>query len=117
MVDVRETGDALLVQAELPGLTVDDVDVRVENGVLTISGEKKQELEQDSEDSGYRLVERCYGRFERSFRLPRSVDAEKVKAEFANAVLTVTFPKAEEAKPRRIEVKVTNGKKARIGSK
>jgi HSP20 family protein len=117
VVDVRETADALLVQAELPGLGVDDVDVRVENGTLTISGEKRQEIEEGKDDSGYRLVERCYGRFERSFTLPLGVDAEQVKAEFANGVLTVTLPKAEEAKPRRIEVKVTNGKRARIGSK
>lgn len=115
-VDVRETGDALLVEAELPGLTPGDVDVRVENGVLTISGEKRREAEEGKDDSGYRIVERCYGRFERSFTLPRSVDADKVSAEFSNGVLTVSLPKAETAKPRKIEVKAGNGRK-RIGSK
>lgn len=114
-VDVRETNDALLIEAELPGLTPDDVDVRVENGVLTISGEKRREVEKEKDDS-YRLVERCYGRFERSFTLPRGVDAEKVSAEFSNGVLTVSLPKAETAKPRKIEIKAGNGKK-RIGSR
>ena len=107
VVDVREDKDELSLQAELPGLRSEDVRVNVENGVLTISGEKKQEIEECQEGSDYHLVERRYGRFERSFTLPRSVDAEKVKAEFANGVLTVTLPKAEAAKPRRIEVQVS----------
>jgi len=106
VVDVRESKDELALQAELPGIRSEDVNVSVENGVLTISGEKKHEIEEGQESSDYHLVERRYGRFERSFSLPRSVDAERVKAEFANGVLTVTLPKAEAAKPRRIEVKV-----------
>jgi HSP20 family protein len=89
VVDVRESEDELTLQAELPGLTAEDVSVGVENGVLSISGEKKQELEEGKDGSDYHLVERSYGRFERSFTLPRSVDAGKVKAEFANGVLTV----------------------------
>ncbi len=107
VVDVREGKDELALQAELPGIRQDDVNVSVENGVLTISGQKKQEIEQGQEGSDYHLVERHYGRFERSFSLPRSVDAQKVKAEFADGVLTVTLPKAEAAKPRRIEVQVS----------
>jgi HSP20 family protein len=107
VVDVRETSDELTLQAELPGLAAEDVGVGVENGVLSISGEKKQEVEEEKDGSDYHLVERRYGRFERSFTLPRSVDAGKVKAEFANGVLTVTLPKAEAAKPRRIEVQVS----------
>lgn len=115
VVDVRETKDEVILQAELPGIMPDDVDVSVENGVLTISGEKKQEIEEGREGSDYHLVERRYGRFERRFSLPRSVDADKVRAEFAHGLLTVTLPKVEAAKPRKIEVKVKE--KARLGSK
>jgi len=104
VVDVRESEDALTMQAELPGVTLDDVDVSVENGVLTISGEKKQEVREGHEGSDYHLVERRYGRFERRFALPRSVDAEKVSADFENGILTIMLPKAEKAKPRRIQV-------------
>jgi HSP20 family protein len=105
VVDVRESEDVLTMQAELPGVTLDDVDVSVENGVLTISGEKKQEVREGQEGSDYHLVERRYGRFERRFALPRSVDAEKVSASYENGILTITLPKAEKAKPRRIQVK------------
>ena len=104
---LERSSDELTLQAELPGLAAEDVGVGVENGVLSISGEKKQEVEEEKDGSDYHLVERRYGRFERSFTLPRSVDAGKVKAEFANGVLTVTLPKAEAAKPRRIEVQVS----------
>jgi len=104
-VDVHETKDELVLQAELPGLTPEDVELNVENGVLTISGEKKQERQEGEEGSDYHLVERRYGRFERRFSLPRSVDPDKVKAEFANGMLNITLPKAEAAKPRRIQIK------------
>ena len=109
VVDVRETGDELLVEAELPGLNPHEVDVRVENGVLTISGEKKHEVEEGKEDSNYHLFERRYGRFERSFTLPRGVNPDGVKAEFANGILTIHLPKAETAKPRRIQIEAGNG--------
>lgn len=105
VVDVRETPDELLVQAELPGLSKDDVDVRVENGVLTISGERKQEFVQGKEDGDYHLVERRYGRFERSFTLPRTVDPEKVEARFENGVLGISVPKVATAKPRQVKIK------------
>jgi HSP20 family protein len=108
-VDVRETNDELHVSAELPGLKLEDVNVTVENGVLTISGEKKQEVQEGKEEGEYYLVERRYGRFERSFTLPRSVSADKVKARFENGILTVSLPKAEEAKPRRVQIEA-NGK-------
>ncbi len=74
-VDVRETDDELHVTAELPGLRPEDVTVTVENGVLTISGEKKQEIQEGKEEGDYYLFERRYGRFERSFTLPRTVNA------------------------------------------
>ena len=108
-VDVRETNDELHVTAELPGLKPEDVNVTVENGVLTISGEKKQEVQEGKEDGNYYLFERRYGRFERSFTLPRTVNADRVKARFENGILTVALPKAEEAKPRKVQIEV-NGK-------
>ena len=103
-VDVRETEEDIVVSAELPGMTKDDVQVTVENGVLTISGEKKQEREEKKE-GGYHVTERCYGKFERAFALPRSVDQENVKAKFENGVLDVTLAKIPAAKPRLIPVK------------
>ena len=108
-VDVRETGDTILVDVELAGLRPEDVDVRVENGVLTVSGEKKSEIQEGTEGSSYHLVERRYGRFERSFTLPRTVDADRVEANFSHGVLTISLPKAEGAKPRRVQIKSGNG--------
>ncbi len=105
-VDITETTDEWILAADLPGLTTEDVSVSVENSVLTISGERKREYEEGPNGHGYHTVERRYGRFERSFRLPQSVNAEKVRAEFTNGVLRVSLPKAETAKPRKIEVKV-----------
>jgi HSP20 family protein len=104
VVEVRETDDAFRVAAELPGLAPADVNVTVENGVLTISGEKKEERQEGKEETSFHLYERRYGRFERAFALPRAVIADDVRAEFANGVLTVTVPKAAEAKPRRIPI-------------
>jgi HSP20 family protein len=105
-VDVRETGDEIRVTAELPGLAAEDVKVTLENGGLTISGEKKQELEEGKANGDDHLIERRYGRFERRFTLPQTVDAEKVKAQLVNGVLSITLPKAEEAKPRRVQIEV-----------
>jgi HSP20 family protein len=104
VVDVHETTDTIVIRAELPGLAPSDVDVSVENGTLSISGEKKQEIEEGKDGTEYHVVERRYGRFERRFSLPRSVDPSKVAAEFKHGVLTVTLPKAEAAKPRRVEI-------------
>jgi HSP20 family protein len=109
-VDVRESNDEIRVTAELPGLKSEDVTVTLENGVLSISGEKKQEVQEGKEDGNYYLFERRYGRFERSFTLPRTVDADRIKARFEDGVLTVTLPKAENAKPRRVPVEV-NGRR------
>jgi len=105
VVDVREDENGIHVSTELPGLTGKDVKVTVDNGVLSISGEKRREIEQGEEGSGYHLVERRYGRFERSFTLPSGVDGEKVSAKFENGVLNVDLPKSEQAKPRQIVVK------------
>ena len=100
--DIRETKEAYLVEAELPGLTKEDVNVTFENGVLTLSGERK--LESETEEDNYRRIERRYGSFTRSFSLPREVDAEGVNATFKEGLLTVTVPKVEQAKPRSIAI-------------
>jgi HSP20 family protein len=105
VMDVREDEDGITVSTELPGLTSDDVKVTVDDGVLSISGEKKREIEEGKAGGDYHLVERQYGRFERSFRLPRMVDADKVTAKFENGVLNVSLPKSEKAKPKQIAVK------------
>ena len=102
-VDVQETADAYLFHAELPGLTKDDINITLENNVLRLSGERK--LEKDANKENYHRVERTYGTFTRSFTLPTQVDADKVQAAFENGILTVTVPKAEQAKPRKIAIR------------
>ena len=102
VVDIDETEDAFVVKAELPGVEKDDVSVNIDNGVLTIKGEKKIE----TEDKKRHRVECAYGSFVRSFTLPQEIKAEKIEAEYKNGVLTLTIPKSEEAKPKQIEVKV-----------
>ena len=103
-VDISETKDELLIKAELPGLDAKDVDVSISGDVLTIIGEKKRE-EEEKDEHHYR-AERYYGSFQRSFQLPTSVQADKVKATFDKGVLKVTLPKVEEAKKKQIEIKV-----------
>lgn len=105
--DVRETDDALEFTIEIPGLRPEDIDLTVEKDVLSVSGEKKFERAEDEE--GYRLTERRFGRFERSFRVPMNVDAESVSANYEHGVLTIHLPKKEEARPRRIKVGAGNG--------
>lgn len=102
-VDIRETGDALSLFVELPGLAREDVHITLENNVLTISGERK--FEKDTKGDDYHRIERAYGAFARAFTLPQNVKADKVEASFKDGVLTVTLPKAEEAKPRQVEIK------------
>lgn len=104
-VDIVEREADFQVTAELPGMAEKDIEVRLANGVLTIKGEKKEEKEEKRK--GYHLSERRYGSFERSFRVPDGVDAEKIAADFSKGVLTVTLPKRPEAMKaeRKIEVK------------
>jgi HSP20 family protein len=104
-VNIAETEDNYTITAELPGLNKDDIKVTYQNGILTIQGERKEEKEDKNKD--WHRVERVYGTFERSFRLPMPVRAEQIQAEFKDGVLTLTVPKAEEAKPKQIEVKVS----------
>jgi len=100
--DLRETDAAYLIEAELPGVQKEDVELTYEDGVLTFSGERK--FESDSEEQNYRHVERRYGSFSRSFRLPREVKTEDVTASFENGLLTVTVPKGDDAKARSIKI-------------
>ena len=103
--DIFEDGEAVTLRFELAGVEPKDVEIRYENGVLTLRGERKMEKEEKKEN--YHRVEMSYGSFTRSFSLPAIVDAEKIKAEAKNGVLTVTLPKKAEAKPRPITVKVS----------
>jgi HSP20 family protein len=102
-VDVSETGDKIVVKAEIPGMDSKDIDISLSGDILTIKGEKKSEREEKEEN--YHLVERSYGMFARSLRLPAGVDADKIEASYKNGVLTVTCLKKEEAKPKAIEIK------------
>jgi HSP20 family protein len=104
-VNILEREDGIVISADLPGLKAEDVDVTVDNGVLTIRGERS--LEEVAEGETYHRVERSYGSFERSFSIPNSVDPKKIEARFANGEMTITLPKREESKPRSVKVKVT----------
>lgn len=103
-VNVREDAERITIEAELPGVREEDVSVTLENDVLTISGEKREENRSEKED--YHLFERRYGRFERSFRVGGNLDASNVQASFDNGVLRVVLPKPEEQRPRRIRIGV-----------
>jgi len=102
-VDIRETDESLILTAELPGLTKEDVQITLENQVLTLSGERK--FEKEAKGENYHRIERSYGAFTRAFTLPTHVKTEKVDASFENGVLIVTLPKMEESKPRRISIR------------
>jgi HSP20 family protein len=102
--DVFEDKDAVKIVAEVPGVQPEDVKISLENNVLTVRGEKKQQAEESTER--VHRYERTYGTFERSFALPSSVDPERIVADYAHGILTVTIPKAERARPREIPVKV-----------
>ena len=110
-VDIYETPNELVVKADLPDVNEKDIDVRVENNLLTIHGERK--FEKSVSEENFLRVERAYGAFSRSFSLPNTLNAEAIAAEYKNGVLTVTIPKREETKPRQVKVNVTsagNGK-------
>jgi HSP20 family protein len=102
--DVFEDQDAVKIVAEVPGVGPEDVKISLENNLLTIRGEKRQQAEEKTER--VHRYERTYGSFERAFSLPTTVDPEKIAASYANGILTVTIPKAERARPREIPVKV-----------
>lgn len=102
-VDVLEKRDRIVLAAELPGFSVDQVQLRFEDGVLTLEGERRFEKEVD--EARYHCVERSYGRFSRSFRLPANVDEEGISATFVNGLLVVELPKREEARPKSIRIR------------
>lgn len=103
-VDIVENDDAFTVKAELPGVEKKDVDISIENGVLTIKGEKKSKTEQ--KDEKVHRVECSYGSFVRSFTLPASVKTDKVDAKYKDGILNMTLPKSEKDTTKKIEVKV-----------
>jgi len=103
-VDIYETDESLVLQAELPGINPDDVEIRVEDNTLYLKGERK--FEKEVKEENLHRVERSYGTFSRNFALPGSVDASNVKAEYKNGILTLTMPKREEAKPKTIKINV-----------
>jgi len=110
-VDIYETPNELVVKADLPDINEKDIDIRVENNLLTIRGERK--FEKSVSEDNYLRVERTFGAFSRSFSLPNTVNAEAIAAEYKNGVLTLTLPKREESKPRQVKVNVVtshNGK-------
>lgn len=103
-VEVSETNEAMLLSAELPGIEEKNLKISIDNNVLTIAGEKEQEVTDAAPAKNYYLTERFYGAFQRSFALPRTVDMEHVKADFTNGVLRITLPKLPQAKGRLIEI-------------
>ncbi|HOC41738.1 MAG TPA: Hsp20/alpha crystallin family protein [Thermoanaerobaculales bacterium] len=103
-VNILEKKDAIVITADLPGLKAEDVEITVDNGVLTIRGERR--LEEAADGETYHRVERVYGMFERTFTLPNSVDVNKIDAKFRNGEMVVTLPKREESKPRAVKVAI-----------
>ena len=103
-LDVSETKNDLVVKAEVPGMDAKDINISLSDGVLTIEGEKKQEKEEKEAD--YHLVERSYGSFFRSVRLPKEVQGDKINASYKDGILRITLPKSEEAKKKEIKIKV-----------
>ncbi len=104
-VDIAENESNFVLSAELPGMNREDIQVSLEDGVLTVSGERK--FEEEKEGKNYLHRERTYGRFTRSFQMGKNVQADKISASYKDGVLHITLPKAEEVKPRQIEVTVS----------
>ena len=109
-VDIYETEHELVVKADLPDVNPQDLDIRVENNILTIRGERK--FENKVKEENYLPIERSYGSFSRTFSLANSVNSEAIKADYQNGVLTLSIPKREEAKPKQIKVNVATQPKA-----
>ncbi len=103
-VDIAETENELVLTADVPGVKMEDIEIKIEEGTLSLTG--KREFKKEEKNGSYHRIERSYGSFERAFSLPDSVEAEKVSASFDNGVLKVTLPKKEIAKPRTIKVNV-----------
>src|SRR5215471_2178658 len=112
-VDISEGGHELVVKADLPDIRPEELDIRVENNILTIRGERK--FEKVADEKNYLRVERSYGSFARSFALANTVNTEAIKADYKDGVLTLTIPKREEAKPKQIKVNVGTPVAAAVG--
>ena len=112
-VDVYEDEHNLVVKLEIPGVNEDDLDVQVENNTLTVKGERKFEKEEKEEN--FHRIERRYGSFLRTFRLPNTIDTDKVEAHYDKGILKVSLAKREEAKPKQIKVGAGNGSKTLQG--
>ncbi len=112
-VDIYEDEHNVTLTAELPGIEDKDLDISLENGVLTVSGERKMENEEKQDN--FHRIERSYGRFTRSFTLPPTIDENGVKAEFSNGVLKITLAKREEAKPKQIKIEPGKPAPAKTG--
>ena len=110
-VDVFDNKDAVVVKAELAGMDPDDIQIEVEDNVLTVKGERK--FEETVDEERYYRVERRYGSFQRSLALPQGVKPDDISASYEDGILVVTVPKVEEEKPKRIEVKATKAVEAR----
>lgn len=110
-IDIYENKEQLVLQAELPGMKTEEVDVSIENNVITISGERK--FEKKEETDNYHRIERAFGSFSRSFTLPQTVTAEGATADFREGILTIALPKREETKARKIEVKIADATAAK----
>ena len=106
-VDIYETENELVLKADLPDMNEKDLDVQVENNMLTIRGERK--FEQKVKEDNYLRIERTYGSFSRSFSLPNTISSENIKAEYKNGVLTIEIPKRSGSKPKQVKISVTNG--------
>ena len=112
-LDLSETGEGYLVEAALPGVKPEDVEITVENNVLTIKGETRQET--DSKERNFHRLERRFGSFQRTIGLPTTVKADAIQASLTNGVLRLEIPKAEEVKPRKISVNVGENKAIEVG--
>jgi len=104
LMDIEETKDDLVVTAEIPGMTKDDIKIQITADILAISGERKHE--EEVKDKTYHRIERSYGKFQRVIRLPTEVQGGKTKATYENGVLTIRIPKSEETKPKEIAIEV-----------
>ncbi|HEY0703053.1 MAG TPA: Hsp20/alpha crystallin family protein [Candidatus Acidoferrales bacterium] len=109
-VDIYETENELVLKADLPDVSEKDIDVRVENNMLTIRGERK--FEQSVAEDNYLRIERTYGSFSRSFGLPNTVNTDAIKADYRDGVLRVELPKRAESKPKQVKISVTNGSRS-----
>lgn len=113
-VDIYETENAIIMNAEVPGIDEKDIEIKIEDNTLTINGERK--LEKETSEENYHRIERSYGSFYRSFTIPRQIDQDKINAEHDNGVLRITMPKKPESKPKTVRV-LKSQKKSQTSSK